>query len=162
MTDTQAASEIKLPSDVDSVPDPQNTTWLAKVGFFLCALYSGWHLYVLNIAPLETWTFRIMHIAGALILGFVLSSALSVRTAQDSGPSSRLSVGLGTLSLIATTLALGSVLAAIWFFEPGQSAPRNGHWPSLAGRWRAEHCWPWEPAGCIPHAKTSSPSPILH
>lgn len=74
MTDTQAASEIKLPSDVDSVPDPQNTTWLAKVGFFLCALYSGWHLYVLNIAPLETWTFRIMHIAGALILGFVLSS----------------------------------------------------------------------------------------
>lgn len=123
MTDTQAAPDLKLPTDVDSAPGPQNTTWLAKVGFLLCALYSAWHLYVLNIAPLETWAFRIMHIAGALILGFVLSSALSVRPAQESGPSSRLSVGLGVLSLVATTLALGSVLAAMWFFEPGQSAP---------------------------------------
>ncbi|WP_299546681.1 TRAP transporter permease [uncultured Tateyamaria sp.] len=123
MTNTQAASDIKLPSEIDNSPDLQNTTWLAKVGFLLCALYSAWHLYVLNIAPLETWTFRIMHVAGALILGFVLSSALSVRRAQEGGAPSRLPRALGAVSLVATSLALGSVLAAMWFFEPGQSAP---------------------------------------
>ena len=40
-----------------------------------CALYSAWHLYVLNVAPLETWTFRILHVAGALMLGLGLSAA---------------------------------------------------------------------------------------
>lgn len=47
----------------------------------LCILYAGWHLYSLNIAPLETWLFRIMHISGALVLGFGLTAMLL--TTQD-------------------------------------------------------------------------------
>ncbi|MEM1343674.1 MAG: TRAP transporter fused permease subunit [Pseudomonadota bacterium] len=37
----------------------------------LCAAFAAWHLYTLNIAPLETWTYRILHIAGFLILGLL-------------------------------------------------------------------------------------------
>ncbi|MEM9221733.1 MAG: TRAP transporter fused permease subunit, partial [Pseudomonadota bacterium] len=41
-----------------------------------CVLFAAWHLYVLNIAPLETWTFRIAHVAGSLALGVLLSGAI--------------------------------------------------------------------------------------
>ncbi|MDR5861276.1 TRAP transporter fused permease subunit [Halomonas eurihalina] len=38
----------------------------------LAIAYSLFHLVSLNIYPLETWSFRILHIAGALILGYGL------------------------------------------------------------------------------------------
>ncbi|MEM8697726.1 MAG: TRAP transporter fused permease subunit, partial [Pseudomonadota bacterium] len=95
---------------------------LAQAGFVLCAVYAGWHLYVLNIAPLETWTFRILHIAGALILGFGMSAALSVRRAPE-GRNGNLAVYLGGVSLVATLAALGALGAAILAFKPGEVAP---------------------------------------
>ena len=36
----------------------------------LAILYSAFHLFSLNVYPLETWSFRIIHICGALILGY--------------------------------------------------------------------------------------------
>ncbi|MCW4152947.1 TRAP transporter permease [Halomonas sp. 18H] len=36
----------------------------------LAIVYSLFHLVSLNLYPLETWSFRILHIAGALILGY--------------------------------------------------------------------------------------------
>ena len=41
----------------------------------VAALYASFHLLVLNVYPLETWTFRLIHIAGALLLGFTLFDA---------------------------------------------------------------------------------------
>ncbi|WP_280549775.1 TRAP transporter permease [Halomonas sp. 11-S5] len=38
----------------------------------LAIVYSSFHLISLNVYPLETWSFRIVHIAGALVLGFGL------------------------------------------------------------------------------------------
>jgi len=52
--------------------------WQGKVFGLLCVLYAAWHLYSLNIAPLETWLFRILHILGALVLGFALTGVLLV------------------------------------------------------------------------------------
>jgi TRAP transporter 4TM/12TM fusion protein len=46
--------------------------WLAG-GF--AAAYAFWHVYTLNVAPMETWAFRISHVMGALILGFLLFAA---------------------------------------------------------------------------------------
>ncbi|WP_235846704.1 TRAP transporter permease [Halopseudomonas pachastrellae] len=40
----------------------------------LAILYSAFHLYVLNISPMETWSYRIVHVCGALILGYLLFS----------------------------------------------------------------------------------------
>lgn len=50
--------------------------WQRRAFAALCVLYAAWHLYSLNIAPLETWLFRILHITGALILGFGLTNVL--------------------------------------------------------------------------------------
>ena len=121
MTDSQApqTTEDKVES---YTPEIDRSTMFARVGFLLCALYAAWHLYVLNIAPLETWTFRIVHIAGALILGFGMSAALSVRPVQE-GDMNRLSPILGSVALVSVTVALGSVLAAIFFLQPGEVAP---------------------------------------
>ncbi|WP_275289265.1 TRAP transporter permease [Halomonas elongata] len=49
----------------------------------LAIAYSLFHLVSLNVYPLETWSFRILHIAGALILGFGLYAG--TRFADDDG-----------------------------------------------------------------------------
>ncbi|MEM6904965.1 MAG: TRAP transporter large permease subunit, partial [Pseudomonadota bacterium] len=95
---------------------------LAQAGFVLCALYAGWHLYVLNIAPLETWTFRIVHIAGALILGFGMSATLSIRPVAE-GSNGKIAALLGGVALLATLVALGSLAAAVLTFKEGEVAP---------------------------------------
>ncbi|MEM6907028.1 MAG: hypothetical protein AAF568_14125, partial [Pseudomonadota bacterium] len=95
---------------------------LAQAGFVLCALYAGWHLYVLNIAPLETWTFRIVHIAGALILGFGMSATLSIRPVAE-GSNGKIAALLGGAALLATLVALGSLVAAVLTFQEGEVAP---------------------------------------
>ena len=118
MSETQVPNDARPGDEVDVTPSVD----IGKVGFLLCALYSAWHLYVLNIAPLETWTFRIMHIAGALILGFGTSAALSIRPAV-SGASGRLSAILGGLALALATVALASLLAAMATLAPGAAAP---------------------------------------
>lgn len=38
----------------------------------LAIAYSSFHLISLNVYPMETWSFRIVHIAGALVLGYGL------------------------------------------------------------------------------------------
>lgn len=46
------------------------TGWQWTLFATLAVAYSLFHLLVLNVFPMETWSFRIVHIAGALILGF--------------------------------------------------------------------------------------------
>ena len=43
--------------------------------FWACVLYTLFHLLVLNVYPLETWAFRIIHVAGGLGLGYALLAA---------------------------------------------------------------------------------------
>lgn len=112
-----------IPSIGDgATPEFDRSHWLARAGFLLCAVYAGWHLYVLNIAPLETWMFRIVHIAGALVLGFGMSAALSVRPAPE-GAAGRLSVVFGGVALAATLVALGSLGAALVSMQAGAQTP---------------------------------------
>ena len=53
--------------------------WSYWLMFALAIGYSTFHLVSLNIYPLETWSFRIVHIAGALILGYLLFSGRAFR-----------------------------------------------------------------------------------
>ncbi|TDR57066.1 TRAP transporter 4TM/12TM fusion protein [Halomonas ventosae] len=48
------------------------TGWQWLLFGALAIAYSGFHLISLNVYPLETWSFRIVHIAGALVLGYGL------------------------------------------------------------------------------------------
>jgi TRAP transporter 4TM/12TM fusion protein len=101
------------------------TLW-AVLGF--ATVYSFFHIAALNglsirnltggavdlpflpRLPMETWNFRIVHVAGALILGFILFSARSMPArAQDETPV------LGWLGLIAAGAATFSLGVAIWF-----------------------------------------------
>ncbi len=55
--------------------------WVSWLVFAGSVFYAAWHLWVLNIAPLETWTFRILHVAGGLALGFAIAVPLAGRPA---------------------------------------------------------------------------------
>ena len=48
------------------------TGWQWALFAAMAVVYSLFHLVVLNAFPLETWSYRILHISGALILGFGL------------------------------------------------------------------------------------------
>lgn len=40
-----------------------------------CILYTAFHIGVMNFYPLETWIYRLSHVAGGLALGFIFFSA---------------------------------------------------------------------------------------
>lgn len=42
----------------------------------LCVGYTVFHLLVMNVYPLETWTYRLSHVGGGLVLGFLLFSSV--------------------------------------------------------------------------------------
>lgn len=44
----------------------------------LCVAYTVFHLLVMNVFPLETWTYRLSHVGGGLFLGFLLFGANSM------------------------------------------------------------------------------------
>lgn len=78
-----------LAHNVDEEPVEANrrlfTGWLLKLVTLLTIGYSVFHLYTLNIAPLETWSFRIVHVAGALLLGFTLYAGARFATPEEGG-----------------------------------------------------------------------------
>ncbi len=108
-------------SEVPAAEERRLGGWQGQLFFVLCVAYSGWHLYSLNLAPLETWTFRILHVAGALVLGFGLSAVLSPRTAA---PASRLQLLLAVPAVLGTAWALFSVAYAfVEHWGAGASLP---------------------------------------
>ncbi|WFE70439.1 TRAP transporter fused permease subunit [Halomonas sp. M1] len=48
------------------------TGWQWALFASLAIIYAVFHLVTLNVLPMETWSYRIIHVAGALILGFGL------------------------------------------------------------------------------------------
>ncbi|MFP4080886.1 MAG: TRAP transporter permease, partial [Ectothiorhodospira sp.] len=51
------------------------TRWQHGLLFLLGLTYTAFHLLVLNVFPVETWSFRILHVAGALVIGFAIVAA---------------------------------------------------------------------------------------
>ncbi|WP_148251973.1 TRAP transporter permease [Aidingimonas lacisalsi] len=54
--------------------------WLWFLFGILAIGYSSFHLISLNVLPMETWSFRIIHICGALILGYGLYAGTRFQT----------------------------------------------------------------------------------
>jgi TRAP transporter 4TM/12TM fusion protein len=52
---------------------------MASFASLLCILYVGFHIAVMNLYPLEPWTYRLIHVGGGLALGFVLFSSSRYR-----------------------------------------------------------------------------------
>ena len=59
--------------------------WTLGAVMTFAAVYSAFHIVSLNVYPLETWTFRIVHVAGALMLGFLLFSGARFAGAGEEG-----------------------------------------------------------------------------
>lgn len=89
-----------------------------------CVLYSVFHLMVMNVFPLETWAYRLSHVGGGLILGYLLFNASDVDKDATSDRSLISSVLL--LVSLAALLMAASMLAVIWsewMFRDQQVAP---------------------------------------
>ena len=68
-------------TSVDDVQPASNERLLNGVAatliFVIGFVYIGFHLYALNIQPIETWMFRIIHISAGLTIGFLILGASS-------------------------------------------------------------------------------------
>ncbi|MBY6032936.1 TRAP transporter fused permease subunit [Marinobacter daepoensis] len=75
--------------------------------FFLCVAYIGFHLYALNIEPVETWTYRIIHVSVGLLIGFLLIGSSSHFSTDLP------SKGLRLASFVSALIAAGVLAGAL-------------------------------------------------
>ncbi|QJQ96817.1 MULTISPECIES: TRAP transporter permease [Halomonadaceae] len=81
------------------------TGWQWALFATLAVVYSLFHLVTLNVLPMETWSYRIIHVSGALILGFGLYTG--ARFATDSrSTAARWQTVLSVLLLLIAGYAL--------------------------------------------------------
>ncbi|KZD12362.1 TRAP transporter permease [Oceanibaculum pacificum] len=85
MTDTTRQSDdLDIANNVADEPPPTNERrlfgWERHLLVWSCIGYAVFHLLVLNVFPMETWSFRIIHVAGGLAIGFALVAAWSTET----------------------------------------------------------------------------------
>ena len=87
--------------------------WSGQLLFWFCVAYTAFHLIVLNLFPLETWAFRILHVAGGLMIGFVLMTVAVPRSA-DAAPDTRVPEPLlQGLRVVSAVLIVPSVVAML-------------------------------------------------
>lgn len=105
-----------------------------------CVLYTGFHIGVMNLYPLEPWTYRLIHVAGGLALGFTLFSAHVL--SDEAAPAARGAEAERALALVAGALVLlaaGQLALALWSGDRVQTgAPKDKMlatfgWPLAAG-----------------------------
>ena len=80
---------------------------------FACIAYTVFHLFVMNVYPLETWVYRLIHVSGGLALGFLYFSSSSMAGDPEA---SRLSMVERVLNAVAGALlllALGQLLLMV-------------------------------------------------
>ncbi len=115
--------------------------WAGIVVAGLCILYTGFHIAVMNLYPLETWTYRLIHVTGGLVLGFVLYAA-SVFQPDDAAaarPRPMAEWALAGVALVGVGIAFGQILLAIITDDLiPMGAPRDKYlmtfgWPLTAG-----------------------------
>ncbi len=126
---------VLIAQGVDDEPIASNQRRFDGVLWFLFAamaiVYSSFHILSLNVTPLETWTFRIVHIAGALVLGYGLVAA---RTYTADHVTGAIPANLNRLLGLATfaALALGAIpVVQGWLAQSGGGMvdPMGGLFP---------------------------------
>ncbi len=130
MADQTADDEHLIAEGVDEEPIEANRRmfegWGAWTIAALATLYAAFHMAALNGVsisdytgieipflpsfPLETWNFRIVHVAGALFLGFLLFA--SNRFGEEYGKDTP---AIGYLSIALMAPAIFATGVAIWF-----------------------------------------------
>jgi TRAP transporter 4TM/12TM fusion protein len=75
--DLHALSQ-NVDAEIISINQRVPTGHVAYVVMVLCIVYTSFHIGVMNLYPLETWTYRLLHVGGGLALGFLLFSGSSL------------------------------------------------------------------------------------
>ncbi|MEM1398585.1 MAG: TRAP transporter fused permease subunit [Pseudomonadota bacterium] len=129
----------EIAQDVDQEPVEGNrklfTGWRFTLMFAFAAFYSAFHMAALNglslealtginipflpALPLETWNFRIIHVAGALILGFLFFGA-HVRFAESEAEETKLIDYAAILLFVPAFLAVGSATSFAFRISSGE------------------------------------------
>ncbi|QBX34002.1 TRAP transporter permease [Paracoccus liaowanqingii] len=89
--------------------DPRARTGLLIA--VLCAAYTIFHLVVMVLYPLETWAYRMIHLCGGLVIGFLTYSALS-QTSDAPAEERRGPAELALLGVAAIGIGYGFVIIA--------------------------------------------------
>ncbi len=143
-----------LAEGVDQEPVEPNrrqfTGLMAQFAAMLAVVYAGFHMAALNGVsisdyigieipflpqfPLETWNFRIVHIAGALVLGFLMFAAHSVKTDQSLRETPLLTWA-GYALLIPVAVSAWTVLQFMLRLNAGDLPEMGGlvTWPAFPG-----------------------------
>ncbi len=153
---TTQAEEAVIADGIDEEPVENNRRsfdgWRMQAVAGFAALYALFHMAALNGVsisdytgitipflpqfPMETWNFRIVHIAGALALGFVVYNAMMFSDSDE--PSANESNIWGKVAYVLLLPALLAVGAGLWFARNIASGtlPEMGGlvtWPAFAG-----------------------------
>jgi TRAP transporter 4TM/12TM fusion protein len=86
--------------------------------------YTIFHIYVMNISPLEPWTYRMVHVTGGLFIGFLTYSALTLNPDAPVVARSRSPLEWGLIAIAAAGILYGAAMVAYawagrWFgFAP--------------------------------------------
>jgi len=120
----KSAGEPQIPVIAQGVADEGGSAntrnlggWQKHLLFWACVGYAVFHLLVLNLFPIETWAFRILHVAGALAIGFALSAAWSTAAEEGGRPMippiqlapAVVGIGLGVYALGCALYAWGLI-----------------------------------------------------
>lgn len=70
----------------DEIATGNQRVFLGRRHLFIaagCVAYSAFHLLVMNVFPLETWAYRLSHVGGGLVLGYLIFGASQVTPDGD-------------------------------------------------------------------------------
>ncbi len=105
-----------------------------------CIVYTAFHIVAMNLYPLETWVYRLSHVTGGLILGFLLFSATVFPEGADDSKSRSLpelvlvglaAIGVGVALLqIIVAVASGNLIA---MGAPPDQMKYTFGWPLITG-----------------------------
>ncbi|QYK42005.1 MAG: TRAP transporter permease [Paracoccaceae bacterium] len=141
---TQASEEALLAKGVDDEIISSNqrvplgtAKWVVVT---LCVLFTAFHIGIMNLYPLETWTYRLIHVGGGLGIGFLLySSTLFGAEVPAGGRPDPARLAILAPGAAAILLALGQIIL-VWATGAGvdQAAAKGAMvwtfgWPLVAG-----------------------------
>ncbi|WP_103333465.1 TRAP transporter permease [Pseudotabrizicola formosa] len=104
---------------------------LGSVGLLIaamCIAYTAFHIGVMNLYPIETWTYRLLHVGGGLVIGFLLFSSLNFMEVEGNPRAGR------TMMLLPAAVLVGVGFVQVMLFWAGGTGVDQAA-PATAMRW---------------------------